>query len=85
VPQLQFQYGEKSLTLDPLKGEIDPAASSYTVSKIKVEVKLQKKAEGRWGMLVRASDDDSESGRPLPQLSDSIAFGASLTKNKIKI
>jgi len=49
------------LTLSPLKGEIDPAASTYTVSKVKVEVRLQKKAEGRWGKLVKTSDNDRES------------------------
>jgi len=61
------------LSLNPLKGEIDPAASTYTVSKVKIEVKLQKKAEGRWGKLVRTSDEDSESG---PRQSASVGLSA---------
>ncbi|KAI9063111.1 SGS-domain-containing protein [Trametes sanguinea] len=55
----KFSYvnGEKSLVLEPLKGQIDPAKSDYTVGKVKVEVRFAKMAQGRWGSLVGDSPD----------------------------
>ncbi|KAI8995673.1 SGS-domain-containing protein [Trametes punicea] len=55
----KFTYvnGEKSLVLEPLKGQIDPAKSDYTVGKVKVEVRFAKMALGRWGALVGDSPD----------------------------
>jgi len=41
-------------------GEIDPEASSYTVGKVKVEVRLAKKTLGRWTKLVRNVDEPAE-------------------------
>ncbi|KAF8577867.1 SGS-domain-containing protein [Ramaria rubella] len=55
---LNYTNGEKQLVLDPLTGEIDPEASGYTVGKVKIEVRLAKKAPGRWVRLVR--DPESE-------------------------
>jgi suppressor of G2 allele of SKP1 len=56
---LQFTYtnGEKSLVLEPLKGQIDPDTSNFTVGKVKVEVRLIKRAQGRWGDLVGDTPD----------------------------
>lgn len=55
--QFTYAHGEKSLVLEPLKGQIDPDASDYTVGKVKVEVRLIKRAQGRWGDLVGDSPD----------------------------
>ncbi|THH11190.1 hypothetical protein EW145_g793 [Phellinidium pouzarii] len=45
------------LVLQPLKGEIDTDASSFTVGKVKVEIKLVKRVQGRWGILEGDSPD----------------------------
>ncbi|GJE86153.1 SGT1-like protein [Phanerochaete sordida] len=52
-----YQNGEKELVLEPLKGQIDPEKSEYTVGKVKVEVRLHKMVLGRWGVLVGDSPD----------------------------
>ncbi|KAF5313183.1 hypothetical protein D9619_003286 [Psilocybe cf. subviscida] len=52
-----YTHGEKSLVLEPLKGQIDADASDYTVGKVKVEVRFIKRAQGRWGGLVGDSPD----------------------------
>ncbi|OBZ79923.1 Protein SGT1 B [Grifola frondosa] len=54
---LTYQNGEKKLILEPLKGQIDPEKSDYTVGKVKVEIRLGKMAQGRWGALVGDSPD----------------------------
>jgi suppressor of G2 allele of SKP1 len=43
--------------LHPLKGQINPDTSEFTVGKIKVEIRLVKCAPGRWGDLVGDSPD----------------------------
>ncbi|KAH9486954.1 Protein SGT1-like protein [Psilocybe cubensis] len=55
----KFTYtnGEKSLVLEPLKGQIDPDKSDFTVGKVKVEVRLVKRVQGRWATLVGDSPD----------------------------
>ena len=60
---MQFTYtnGEKQLVLEPLKGQIDPDASNFTVGKVKVEVRLIKRAQGRWGDLVGDAPDSKHS------------------------
>ncbi|KAI0778235.1 SGS-domain-containing protein [Trametes elegans] len=55
--KFSYTHGDKSLVLEPLKGQIDPARSDYTVGKVKVEVRLAKEAQGRWGALVGDSPD----------------------------
>lgn len=55
--QFTYEHGDKSLVLEPLKGQIDPAKSDYTVGKVKVEVRLVKMAHGRWGTLVGDAPD----------------------------
>ncbi|KAF8525150.1 SGS domain-containing protein, partial [Hysterangium stoloniferum] len=54
-----YEHGEKKLDLDPLTGNIDPETSSFTVGKVKVEIRLTKKAPGRWVKLVRDSGANS--------------------------
>ncbi|KAF8922594.1 SGS domain-containing protein [Mucidula mucida] len=55
----KFTYtnGDKSLVLEPLKGQINPESSTYNVGKVKVEVKFAKMNLGRWGDLVGDSPD----------------------------
>ncbi|TFK41183.1 SGS-domain-containing protein [Crucibulum laeve] len=55
--KFSYTHGEKSLVLEPLKGQIDPNTSEFTVGKVKVEVRLAKMAPGRWGTLVGDSPD----------------------------
>jgi suppressor of G2 allele of SKP1 len=57
LPQFSYENGDKSLVLEPLKGQIDPSASSFTIGKIKVEIRLAKLNPGRWGGLVGDSPD----------------------------
>ena len=54
---MSYENGEKALVLEPLKGQIDPEASSFAVGKVKVEIRLVKRAFGRWGQLVGDSPD----------------------------
>jgi suppressor of G2 allele of SKP1 len=56
-----FTCGESALSLSPLKGGIDPEASDYTVGKVKIEIRLVKAAEGRWGSLVKESGKEGMS------------------------
>lgn len=49
--------GDKSLVLEPLKGQIDPDASNFMVGKVKVEITLVKLAAGRWNALVGDQPD----------------------------
>ncbi|TEB35068.1 SGS-domain-containing protein [Coprinellus micaceus] len=52
-----YAHGDKVLSLEPLKGQIDPAKSGYTVGKVKVEVRFEKLAIGRWGGLTGDAPD----------------------------
>ncbi|KAI0815002.1 SGS-domain-containing protein [Irpex lacteus] len=54
---LVYKHGEKELSLQPLKGQVDPEKSDFTVGKVKVEIRLVKVAQGRWGGLVGDSPD----------------------------
>ena len=55
--QFTYTHGDKSLVLEPLKGQINTEASDFTVGKIKVEVRLVKRVQGRWGSLIGDSPD----------------------------
>ncbi|VDB84945.1 unnamed protein product [Peniophora sp. CBMAI 1063] len=55
--QVSYSHGEKKLDLGPLKGQIDPDKSSFTVGKVKVELKLAKAAPTRWGGLIGEAPD----------------------------
>jgi suppressor of G2 allele of SKP1 len=48
------------LSLSPLKGNIDPNGSEYTVGKVKIEIRLKKAIEGRWGKLVKENEETGE-------------------------
>lgn len=64
--QLSYEHSDKTLLLAPLKGQIDPAKSDYTVGKVKVEIRLAKVAAGRWGSLVGDSPDRKSRPSPRP-------------------
>ncbi|KAJ6575090.1 SGS-domain-containing protein [Mycena capillaripes] len=55
--KLSYSNGEKSLVLEPLKGQITTDACEFTVGKVKVEVRLAKTVLGRWGGLIGDSPD----------------------------
>ncbi|KAJ7225536.1 SGS domain-containing protein, partial [Mycena pura] len=55
--KVTYTNGDKTLVLDPLKGQVIPDACEYTVGKVKVEVRLTKAAGGRWGGLIGDSPD----------------------------
>jgi len=52
----KFEYEDYVLNLDPLKAIIDPEQSGYRVGKVKIEIWLSKRVEGRWGNLVTEGD-----------------------------
>ncbi|KAK7694699.1 hypothetical protein QCA50_001887 [Cerrena zonata] len=54
---LTYTHGDKVLSLEPLKGQIDTEKSDYTVGKVKVEIRLVKLAQGRWGSLTGDAPD----------------------------
>ncbi|KAF8560334.1 SGS-domain-containing protein [Imleria badia] len=63
--KLVYQNGDKVLSLQPLKGQIDPTGCDYTVGKVKVEIRLVKMVLGRWGGLVgKAPDPLASSAAP---------------------
>ncbi|KAH8835292.1 SGS-domain-containing protein [Flagelloscypha sp. PMI_526] len=55
----KFTYtnGEKNLVLEPLKGQIDPTKSDFTVGRVKIEVRLHKLVLGRWSGLIGDAPD----------------------------
>ncbi|KAJ7630915.1 SGS domain-containing protein [Roridomyces roridus] len=55
--KVSYTNGEKTLVLEPLKGQIVADACEYTVGKVKVEIRLKKAAGGRWGGLIGESPD----------------------------
>ncbi|KAF9270194.1 SGS-domain-containing protein [Marasmius fiardii PR-910] len=55
--KVTYTNGEKILVLEPLKGQVNPDTCEYTVGKVKVELRLQKAAQGRWGGLLGDSPD----------------------------
>jgi hypothetical protein len=59
VLQLSYKHGDKELLLEPLKGQVDTEKSDFTVGKVKVEIRLVKAAEGRWGGLVGNTPDSA--------------------------
>jgi suppressor of G2 allele of SKP1 len=52
-----YHNGDKQLDLQPLKGQIDPQKSSFVVGRVKVEIRLVKVAQGRWGGLIGDAPD----------------------------
>jgi len=54
---IMYSNGDKQLDLQPLKGQIDPEKSSFIVGKVKVEIRLVKATQGRWGGLIGDAPD----------------------------
>jgi len=52
-----YEHADKTLDLNPLMGQIVPDKSSFTVGKVKIELKLVKAAPTRWGGLVGSAPD----------------------------
>ncbi|KAJ7125601.1 SGS domain-containing protein [Mycena crocata] len=73
--KLSYTNGDKSLVLEPLKGQITTDACEFTVGKVKVEVRLVKTVPGRWGGLIGDSPDP---------LANSAAPSASVTTTSVK-
>ncbi|KAJ7706207.1 SGS domain-containing protein [Mycena rosella] len=73
--KLSYTNGDKSLVLEPLKGQITTDACEFTVGKVKVEIRLAKTAPGRWGGLVGDSPDP---------LANSAAPSSSVTTTSVK-
>ncbi|PPQ80846.1 hypothetical protein CVT25_001971 [Psilocybe cyanescens] len=76
-----YTHGETSLVLEPLKGQIDPDASDFTVGKVKVEVRLIKRVQGRWSTLVGDSPDPL-SAAPIASTSSAPAAPVGVRKPK---
>ncbi|KAK2461932.1 hypothetical protein APHAL10511_006395 [Amanita phalloides] len=76
----KFSYtnGDKLLVLEPLKGQIDCAGSSFTIGRVKVEVKFVKLAVGRWGGLVGDAPDPLSN---IPQTTPAVAEARKGQKN----
>ncbi|THH19731.1 hypothetical protein EW146_g1482 [Bondarzewia mesenterica] len=55
--QVVYENGDKKLELQPLKGQIDPERSNFAVGKVKVEIRLVKAVQGRWGALIGDAPD----------------------------
>ncbi|PCH33675.1 SGS-domain-containing protein [Wolfiporia cocos MD-104 SS10] len=74
-----YENGDKKLVLEPLKGQIDPEKSDYTVGKVKVEVRLVKVAPGRWSALIGDSPDPLS---PFPSSSTTPAVAEARRRHK---
>ncbi|KIM30505.1 hypothetical protein M408DRAFT_15493 [Serendipita vermifera MAFF 305830] len=77
---LNLTYGESTLTLSPLKGDIKTDASDYTVGKVKVEIRLVKGTPGRWGTLVKDPTEEPELSA-FPTANDPVATKRKQQKN----
>ncbi|KAI9444779.1 SGS-domain-containing protein, partial [Lactarius indigo] len=83
-----YENGDKSLHVHPLKGQIDPEQSSFVVGKVKVELRLVKAAQGRWGGLIGDTPDRTSHSTivllaiyiPLIALANSARVSAPATK-----
>jgi len=75
--KLSYTNGDKELLLEPLKGQIDPEASDFTVGKVKVEIRLVKMVHGRWGGLIGDAPDPLSSFPSAPN-----AAPETMTKRK---
>lgn len=61
-----YENGDKNLRFSPLKGQIDPVQSSFVVGKVKVELRLVKAAQGRWGDLTGDAPDSLANSSRVP-------------------
>jgi len=78
-----YENGETKLVLEPLKGDVDPETSDFTVGKVKVEVRLAKKlhAQGRWGKLIGEPSDIEAPALSAPPPTAPSGYGARPRKN----
>ncbi|KAF9457077.1 SGS domain-containing protein [Collybia nuda] len=74
--RLSYVNGERSLILEPLKGQIDPNTSEFIVGKVKVEIRLVKMSPGRWGGLIGDSPD--------PLANSAVASSPTSTTKRVK-
>lgn len=63
--QISYENGEKNLSFQPLTGQIDPEKCDFTVGKVKVEIRLVKLAQGRWGSIIGDAPDILQSSTPI--------------------
>ncbi|KZT65593.1 SGS-domain-containing protein [Daedalea quercina L-15889] len=78
---LSYENGKKTLQLAPLKGQIDPSKSDYTVGKVKIEIRLAKVVSGRWGAIVGDSPDPLSTATFTPSATAPVAQARQNRKN----
>ncbi|KAG1783983.1 SGS-domain-containing protein [Suillus placidus] len=71
--KISYANGEKALSLEPLKGQIDPERCDFTVGKVKVELRLVKMAQGRWGGITGDAPDPLQTAPIGPTTSPAVA------------
>jgi len=71
--QISYANGEKSLSLQPLAGQIDPEKCDFTVGKVKVEIRLVKMTQGRWGSIIGDAPDALQATPIRPTTSPAVA------------
>lgn len=71
--KISYANGEKTLSLEPLKGQIDPERCDFTVGKVKVELRLVKMAQGRWGGITGVAIDPLQTAPIGPTTSPAVA------------
>ncbi|KAG6911979.1 hypothetical protein DXG01_000227 [Tephrocybe rancida] len=79
--KVSYTHGDKSLVLEPLKGQIDPSTSTFTVGKVKVEIRLAKAAPGRWGGLTGDAPDPLANSAASSTSSETTTRRVDLKKN----
>jgi len=80
--KFSYENGDKKLLFEPLKGQINPVLSEFTVGKVKVEIRLAKMVQGRWGDLVGDSPDPLSSPTISPTISPLVAASTSSAPKK---
>jgi len=55
--EVNFEYGDQKLVLEPLPKDIDTEKSNFRIMKMKVEVGLVKKIAGRWHAITGEEDE----------------------------
>lgn len=78
-----YENGDIQLTLEPLKGDVIPDSSDFTVGKVKVEIRLAKAlhAQGRWGTLLGDPADTDAPILTAPPPAPASGYGARPRKN----
>ncbi|KAF8350084.1 SGS domain-containing protein [Amanita rubescens] len=77
--RLSYMNGDnKTLVLEPLKGQINTEASNFTIGRVKVEIRLVKLATGRWNDLI---GDEPDLLAKIPQPTPAVAEARKEKKN----